>query len=159
MLPIRDAMRPFGARAPATAALILGNIVVFLYELLLPAPALTELVQEAGFIPARFWLWSELGGAPFDLERIRPLFSSMFLHGGWTHLLGNLLYLWVFGWRVESAIGAPKLLAFYATCGARGGDHSGDRDAWIADADDRRLPGGSPAPQPRRRLRLDANFC
>ncbi len=61
---------------------------------------------------------------PASLHVVPPaatLITSMFLHGSWLHLLGNMLYLWIFGKGVETALGAPRFLAFYLLCGIAAG--------------------------------------
>jgi membrane associated rhomboid family serine protease len=116
MIPIRDTIRsrttPF-----VTIALIALNAFFFLQELRF-GPELDRLVEFFGFIPARFVSWTELGGAPLDPWRFIPLFTSMFLHGGWAHIAGNMLYLWVFGDNVEDSFGHFRFLLFYLLTGA-----------------------------------------
>src|SRR6266849_8269544 len=116
MIPIRDTIRsrttPF-----VTIGLIAVNAFFFLQELRF-GPELDRLVEVFGFIPARFVSWTELGGAPLDAWRFIPLFTSMFLHGGWAHIAGNMLYLWVFGDNVEDSFGHTRFLLFYLFSGA-----------------------------------------
>jgi len=116
MIPIRDTIRsrttPF-----VTIGLIAVNAFFFLQELRF-GPELDRLVEVFGFIPARFVSWTELGGAPLDPWRFIPLFTSMFLHGGWAHIAGNMLYLWVFGDNVEDSFGHFRFLLFYLLSGA-----------------------------------------
>jgi membrane associated rhomboid family serine protease len=116
MIPIRDTIRsrttPF-----VTIALIAANVLVFLHEIQL-GPVLDQFIEYFGFIPARFISWQDLGGSPLDLERFVPIFTSMFLHGGWAHIGGNMLYLWVFGDNVEDNFGHTRFLLFYLLSGA-----------------------------------------
>jgi len=116
MIPIRDTIRsrstPF-----VTVALIAVNAFVFFKELSY-GPQLDRLIEAFGFIPARFVSWEQLGGAALDPLRFIPLFTSMFLHGGWAHIAGNMLYLWVFGDNVEDTFGHLRFLVFYLLCGA-----------------------------------------
>ena len=67
-------------------------------------------VLEAGLIPAEL-------AAPDVVPGVRHLFTYMFMHGGWLHLLGNMWFLWIFGRAVEAAIGSGRFLAFYLSCG------------------------------------------
>ena len=104
MFPVADINR---ARRPAVMmrALVALNALVFLYELILPQPALREFFYAWGFIPARFW-HDPAGSWP-------TIFTSMFLHGGWAHILGNMWFLWVFGDNVEDKLGPWRFLLFY----------------------------------------------
>ena len=65
--------------------------------------------------------WNAFTGAlaagRFSLDTIAPLFTHMFVHGGWLHIIGNMLYLWIFGDNVEDAIGSLSFLVFYLLCG------------------------------------------
>jgi membrane associated rhomboid family serine protease len=94
-----------------TYGLISLNCAVFLYQLSLGA-RLTDFVYAYGVIPFRFLhtIPSEPG------ELVTPL-SAMFLHGGWGHLLGNMLYLYIFGNNVEDRLGRGRYLLFYLACG------------------------------------------
>jgi membrane associated rhomboid family serine protease len=86
-----------------TWLLILVNVAVFFYELSL----------SQGELERFFDAW---GVVPFNLSLV-SLVTSQFLHGGWLHLLGNMLFLWVFGDNVEDAMGHLRYLAFYLLCG------------------------------------------
>lgn len=102
MIPLRSSERVYSP-AVVTGILIAINTVVFLYEETLSQAGLERLVMTWGIVPDRLQLAS--------------LFTSMFLHGGWLHLIGNMLYLWVFGRNIEDLIGSGKFLAFYIICG------------------------------------------
>ncbi|MBZ5603204.1 MAG: rhomboid family intramembrane serine protease [Acidobacteriia bacterium] len=102
MIPLRSTERIYSP-ATVTASLIAVNVVIFLYQATLPANALDIFVRQWGIVPDHLFLPS--------------LFTSMFLHGGWLHLLGNMLYLWVFGRNVEDLIGSGRFLLFYLLCG------------------------------------------
>ncbi len=91
--------------------LIAVNIVVFLYQLLLPEPELLEFIFRWGAIPAEISQGQDLFG----------LVSSMFLHGGWLHIAGNMLFLWVFGDNVEDTMGHVSYLLFYLLTGLAAG--------------------------------------
>jgi membrane associated rhomboid family serine protease len=95
-----------------TVLLIIANAAVFLYEVKL-GPMLREFLDAFGFVPARFLQWHD----PLSPYRFLPIFTAMFLHGGWAHILGNMLYLWVFGDNVEDRLGHGRFLVFYLMCG------------------------------------------
>lgn len=97
--------------------LITVNAAVFVYQLSLGSgPVLTGFFYQFGLVPRAlfsFGYWQEAG----ILLGLAPLFTSMFLHGGWMHFLGNMLYLWVFGDNVEDWLGSLRFLLFYLVCG------------------------------------------
>jgi membrane associated rhomboid family serine protease len=102
MIPLRDVI-PSRTTPVVTIGLIAVNALVFLYEQTLPELQFRQFVATHGLIPAHFdWL---------------ALLSSMFLHGGWAHFLGNMLYLWIFGDNVEDRVGHGRYLVFYLGCG------------------------------------------
>jgi membrane associated rhomboid family serine protease len=110
VIPIKDD-NPTSRVPFVTIALILANVAVFVYEFTLPANGLRVLVETWGLVPAHVSLG--LGG----LSWVPTVFSSMFLHGGWLHLIGNMLYLWIFGNNIEDRLGAVGFLAFYLAAG------------------------------------------
>jgi membrane associated rhomboid family serine protease len=110
MIPLRDTIRS-SSFPIVTAGLITANVLAFFYELSL-GRELEIFVMQYGAVPRRFFA----PGVPL-LERVFPLFTSMFLHGGWFHLLGNMLYLWIFGDNVEDRLGHGRFLVFYLLCG------------------------------------------
>ena len=108
MIPLRDSMRPL--RYPyVNILLIFINIALFIYQLSLGSEELAELFLRFGVIPHNF--------LALQGYSISPLFTSIFLHGGWFHLLGNMLYLWVFGDNVEDLMGHRSYLLFYLLAG------------------------------------------
>ncbi len=116
MIPLKDdtpsALRPF-----VTLSLIAACCVVFLWQHSLDLAAGRRAVAALGAIPAVLMTDARL---PLDLQwmpRYGSLFTSMFLHGGWLHLLGNMLYLWIYGDNVEDAMGHARYLVFYLLCG------------------------------------------
>jgi membrane associated rhomboid family serine protease len=105
MIPIRDTIR--AQRFPAVnTLLILLNVVVFLFEVSLGARALDRLIFTYGLVPGRFW-------ATKGVAEWLPIFTSMFLHGGWLHLIFNMLALYIFGDNVEDRLGHGRYLVFY----------------------------------------------
>jgi membrane associated rhomboid family serine protease len=115
VLPIRD-RNPSGIVPWVTYALIVANSAVFILELGLPEEELMQLAQSFGFVPARVTqgLQGELG---FLEAALVPAVTSMFLHGGWLHLLGNMWFLHIFGDNIEARLGRIRYLVFYVFCG------------------------------------------
>ncbi|MEZ4223040.1 MAG: rhomboid family intramembrane serine protease [Polyangiaceae bacterium] len=108
MIPIRDE-NPSSTRPVVTMALIVANVVAFLLELLALGPVGPGLIQSFGVVPAR--LLSDPVGESWTV------FTSMFMHGGWEHLGGNMLFLYIFGDNVEDALGHKRFLGFYLLSG------------------------------------------
>jgi membrane associated rhomboid family serine protease len=102
MFPLYDVI-PSRTLPVVTVALILLNALVFVFELSLGS-GVDLLLLTYGLVPADFSL--------------PTLFTSMFLHGGFTHVGGNMLFLWIFGDNVEDRMGHGRFLAFYMLCGA-----------------------------------------
>jgi len=97
-----------------TWGLIAVNVVVFLIQVSSDAPAANAIVASFGATPAAiFHHASAAGSLPPELT----LVTSMFLHGGWDHLLGNMIYLWVFGDDIEEALGRVRFIVFYFASG------------------------------------------
>jgi membrane associated rhomboid family serine protease len=115
MLPIGDERS--GGRAPVTIALVALNVLAFFVELSQPSQgALQSFIQSWGVVPREYSAGRDL--SPYiPLPFWSTLFTSMFLHGGWAHLGGNMLYLWIFGDNIESALGRARFLSFYLVCG------------------------------------------
>ncbi len=105
MFPVGDDDSAIRSTAYVTYALVAINVLVFLLEL----SQGDDFIREWAFIPARF-THRPAGDAVTVL-------SAMFMHGGWMHLFGNMLYLWIFGNNVEDRFGSVRFLAFYLTCG------------------------------------------
>src|SRR5579871_4082805 len=116
MFPLRDTV-PWRRFPALTLLLIAINGLVFLYELSLPPNVLDQAIAIFGVVPSRVAHWVRLGGDPGDPWRYVPLVSSMFLHGGWAHLIGNMWFLWVFGAKVEDVLGRGRYLSFYLVAG------------------------------------------
>ncbi len=114
MIPLRDE-NPSATTPWVTRGLIALNVLLFLYELAI-GPGLRTFVFQFGFVPARLSL--ALGGDGAAAPVLGSVLSSMFLHGGWAHLVGNLWYLWIFGDNVEDRLGHVGFLAFYVAAGA-----------------------------------------
>ena len=116
MFPLRDD-NPISIVPIATIALIVLNVLVFFYQLSL-SPGQTQMfVYEYGAIPA---VVAGTESLPLRLQAIPPvlsIFTSMFIHGGWMHLIGNMWYLWIFGDNIEEAMGRFRYLVFYFLTG------------------------------------------
>ena len=113
MIPIGD-VNPRRHFPIVTVSIIVLNVLVFLYQLLLPEAALDQFILRAGMVPHD--LATDLG-----MATVGTLFTSMFLHGGWMHIIGNMLYLWIFGDNVEDYLGSLGYLLFYLLAGVSAG--------------------------------------
>ncbi len=114
MIPIRDLDAKRTGPAIVTILLIAANALMFFFELSL-GERLEAFVMSAAFVPARL---SEGGLGVSDLGTgLQSGLLSMFLHGGWAHFLGNMLFLWIFGDNVEDRLGHFRYLVFYLLCG------------------------------------------
>ena len=102
MFPLRDT-QPSYSKPIVTVVLIVINILVFLYEFSLDPFAQNAFITSFGLVPDRFHFANVL--------------TSMFLHGGWMHVLGNMWFLWIFGDNIEDILGHGKYLLFYLLCG------------------------------------------
>jgi membrane associated rhomboid family serine protease len=116
MIPLKDdtpsALPPY-----VTVSLMVVCVAVFLWQRTLDLDAGRRAVDALGAIPAVLLTDARL---PVDLQwvpRYASLLTYMFLHGGWLHLLGNMLYLWIYGDNVEDAMGHARYLLFYGLCG------------------------------------------
>ncbi|WP_447970043.1 rhomboid family intramembrane serine protease [Nitrospira sp. M1] len=116
MIPLKDD-NPTTITPYLTVSFIVACVLVFLYQVSLPVQFSEVFVYQYGAIPAVVFGHTQL---PIDLVSLPPygtLFSSMFLHGGWMHLIGNMLYLWIFGDNIEDVMGHGKFIVFYLACG------------------------------------------
>jgi len=102
MIPLRDS-QPSYSTPYLTIALIVTNVMVFLYTVSLDPFSRNHFILEYGMIPARL--------------QLIDLFTSMFLHGGWLHLIGNMWFLWIYGDNGEDGLGHGKYLLYYILCG------------------------------------------
>jgi membrane associated rhomboid family serine protease len=116
LIPLRDANPVRGA--PIVNRLLLAiNLVAWIY--------VVYLTRQPGALEAFFdrysFDWVEFTGriaaGDLGLDTFVPLISHMFLHGGWLHVLGNMLYLWIFGDNIEDRFGSAQYLVFYLLCG------------------------------------------
>jgi membrane associated rhomboid family serine protease len=117
MFPLSDD-NPTQTTPYVTYGLIAVNVLVFLFELTLPESGLNQFMHAAAVVPKE--LAASFQGAPARIDELpewSTLITSQFLHGGWLHLLGNMLFLWIFGNNVEDELGHFKYLVLYLTSG------------------------------------------
>jgi membrane associated rhomboid family serine protease len=116
MIPLRDHIAT--SRVPYVTYAVIGVcVLVFLWQLSLGSRAGQEAVFALGAIPAVIFGDARL---PADIAMVPPLatvFTSMFMHGGWMHLIGNMLYMWIFADNVEDSMGRLRFIVFYLLCG------------------------------------------
>ena len=119
MFPIRDTI-PSRHLPIATWTLIALNLFFFFRELMLPPAAADQLMYLFGIVPARFTDpdWASEVGFP---STYLPFLTTMFLHGGWLHVIGNMWALWIFGDNVEDRMGPIRFVFFYLACGVAAG--------------------------------------
>jgi membrane associated rhomboid family serine protease len=106
MFPLRDD-QPTYSKPVVCILLIVVNAVVFLHEMQLDEYSRNFFIAHYGVIPDRF--------------RFYTLITSQFLHGGWLHIIGNMVFLWAFGKSLEDAMGSVKFLVFYLLSGTAAG--------------------------------------
>ena len=114
MIPYKDD-NPTRTFPFVTIGLIGINSLIFLYEVLLRT-RLQGFIFDLGMIPYEVTHGVNLPVSP-SFSPYLTLLTSMFLHGGWLHLIGNMLYLWIFGDNVEDVLGHPRFFIFYIVCG------------------------------------------
>ena len=102
MFPLKDT-QPSYSRPVVNILLIAVNLLVFLFEASLGPYSRNALIEYYGLVPDQF--------------RFSSILTSMFLHGGWLHVLGNMWFLWIFGDNIEDLLGHAKYLVFYLLCG------------------------------------------
>ena len=117
-LPLRDE-NPSGRFPFVNIGLVLANIAVFVYELSLSPHLLRSFELSNAVVPGRISAW--LSGYGTFEGALLPLVTSMFLHAGFAHILGNMLFLWIFGDNVEANFGHLPYLIFYLLCGIGSG--------------------------------------
>jgi len=102
MFPLKDT-QPSYSRPVVTIVIIVINLLVFLFEFSLSPYTRNRFIAYYGLVPDQF--------------HVSAIYTSMFLHGGWMHVLGNMWFLWIFGDNVEDLLGHAKYLLFYLLCG------------------------------------------
>jgi membrane associated rhomboid family serine protease len=120
MIPLKD-LSPRRSVPIVTILLIIANALVFFYQIGLPPRAADAFINTHGLVPAKVQM-ALAGGDSVTLgDALVPLFTCMFLHGGWLHILGNMWFLWIFGGNVEDRLGPVVYLLFYLICGIASG--------------------------------------
>ncbi len=102
MIPLRSTERVYSPGV-VTISLIIANILIFLYESSLDPDLLNVFIARHGVVPDRL--------------HFSTLLTSMFLHGGWFHVIGNMWFLWIYGRNVEDIMGSSRFAIFYILCG------------------------------------------
>jgi len=116
MIPISDEGGRLRRFPVVTVSIIALNAFVFLYEMSLGDRSLQVFVLRYGVVPLEITSGRDLAPTiPWPIWA--TLLTSMFMHGGWMHIIGNMLYLWVFGDNIEDALGHGLYLGFYLVCG------------------------------------------
>jgi membrane associated rhomboid family serine protease len=105
MIPLRSS-EPHYTRPNVTLLIIAANVAVFLFQLTLPSYAQNRFIMHYGLVPDRF--------------HYSAIITSMFLHGGFLHIAGNMWFLWIFGRGVEDLLGHLRYLFLYFACGIAG---------------------------------------
>ncbi|HEV2288109.1 MAG TPA: rhomboid family intramembrane serine protease [Candidatus Acidoferrales bacterium] len=119
MIPLKN-LRSSATFPAVTLAIIIANFLVFFYQISLPDRALQSFVMAYALVPARIPL-AVSGSHVTMAQAFLPFFTSMFLHAGWLHIIGNMWFLWLFGGNVEDRLGHLPYLGFYLLCGLGAG--------------------------------------
>lgn len=117
MIPLKD-KNPSHSFPLVNYILIAANVVVFFYELSL-GQGLDAFFVKYGLVPSRYF--EAVASHTHLLSRYIPFFTSMFVHGGWLHIIGNMWFLFIFGDNVEDRLGHRNYLVFYLLCGLAAG--------------------------------------
>ena len=116
MIPLKDD-NPTSSRPIVSYGIVGFCILIFIAQLGLSQDELRDFTYSYGLTPSVLMGIDQL---PNDLDRISPvgtIFTSMFMHGGWMHLIGNMLYLWIFADNIEDDLGTLNFVIFYFVCG------------------------------------------
>ncbi len=116
MIPLHDD-NPTQIQPRLTISFIAICCAVFIWQFVQPPSAQSMIVNQLGVIPAVLLNNLNIDQTQTWIPPSLTVLSSMFLHGGWMHLIGNMLYLWVFGNNIEDAMGHTKFVVFYLLCG------------------------------------------
>jgi membrane associated rhomboid family serine protease len=118
MIPIRDTI-PSSAFPIVTVLIIVLNSILFIFQWAWGSH-IHGFVEHFGIVPAKYFWLADTHPSDYG-DRFIPFFSSMFLHGGWMHVIGNMWYLWIFGDNVEDRFGRIGFIGFYLLCGLTAG--------------------------------------
>jgi membrane associated rhomboid family serine protease len=115
MIPLRDE-NPSRTVSLVNITLILANVSVFIYQNFFISGGAAPLLLRLGCIPYEFTHFVDIS-PPALVPVPLTIITAMFMHGGWVHLLGNMLFLWIFGDNIEDKLGHFRYLSFYLLCG------------------------------------------
>ncbi len=116
MFPLHDD-NPTETTPILTVALIVICVLVFLWQISLSEQDQIRAVYSFGVVPAVLFDHKQLAPQLALIPAEAAVFTSMFMHGGWMHLIGNMLFLWIFGNNIEDALGRARFIVFYFACG------------------------------------------
>jgi len=120
LVPLHD-NNPTRTTPYVVLALIAANVVTFLHELSLSEEGLNRFFYTYAIVPEQLTASLQSGNLAYVVPQLSTLITSQFLHGGFLHVGGNMLFLWVFGNNIEDQIGHLKFLIFYLICGSLAG--------------------------------------
>jgi membrane associated rhomboid family serine protease len=120
VVPLRD-NNPTTTTAYVNYGLIAANILVFLYQVSLTRQELQRFLSAAALVPCQLSATCPIGAESQGIPEPLTLITSQFLHGGFLHIAGNMLFLWIFGNNIEDRLGHIKYLIFYLSCGVLAG--------------------------------------
>src|SRR6478752_6886516 len=116
MIPLRDDQPRFST--PYVTYFLIGlNLVAFLFEATLTPQSFKVLLYQLGMVPANITGFLAGAGRMGPMAAFLPALTSMFLHGSWMHVIGNMWFLWIFGDNIEDHLGHFRYLLFYLACG------------------------------------------
>ena len=116
MIPLKDD-NPTSKKPIVSYSIIGFCVLIFLAQLGLSETELRDFTYSYGLIPSVLMGIDELPNDLFKISPIGTIFTSMFMHGGWMHLIGNMLYLWIFADNIEDDLGTLNFVIFYSFCG------------------------------------------
>jgi len=116
MIPLKDD-NPTNSRPIVSYGIIGFCVLIFLAQLGLTENELRDFTYSYGLIPSVLMGIDQLPNDLFKISPIGTIFTSMFMHGGWMHLIGNMLYLWIFADNIEDDLGILNFVIFYFVCG------------------------------------------
>jgi membrane associated rhomboid family serine protease len=120
MIPLKD-MSPRRSVPWMTLLIIAANVAAFFHQISLGPHAAETFIKTYGLMPSKIQMALAGGSRIRMTDALIPLFTCMFLHGGWLHILGNMWFLWIFGGNVEDRLGPITYLFFYLVCGIASG--------------------------------------
>jgi membrane associated rhomboid family serine protease len=116
MIPLKN-LDPRRSVPILTIALIVVNFLVFFHQVSLSPKEADAFIFQYGLVPSRISAFLAGSRHVTAQEALLPVFTCMFLHGGWLHIIGNMWFLWIFGGNVEDRLGSALYLVFYFVCG------------------------------------------